>query len=126
MNDVTSTYIQGTQSNLSSEYPLNWDQIHIIFSNSTQNPTNTEFSISFPITYRTETEFHFELMVGIYNTETRLITYLNTGPKPIDPSATFKKFLSTPAVSSKPKQTNTKIQLTGKTGSYKDNVELTI
>jgi hypothetical protein len=65
-------------------------------------------------------------MVGIYNIDSRVITYKYIEPKPKLGSPTYKIFTSFVSVSSKPKRTNTKIQLTGNAGSYKDNVTITV
>jgi hypothetical protein len=74
----------------------------------------------------TDTEFHFELMSGIYNTETRTITYNSIEVLPVSGSRTYKQFLSMVAVSAKPKQLGTKLQLAGQAGSYKNDIEFTV
>ena len=70
----------------------------------------------------TDNEFHFEIMSGIYNTETRAITYRAIEMMPVSGSRTYKQFSTVVAVSAKPKQLTTKIQLAGKAGSYKNDV----
>lgn len=56
---------------------------------------------------------------------TRRISYLNIEPRPIGGNPTYLLSSNT-ALSSKPKITTNKIQLAGKAGSYKDNVNITI
>jgi len=45
---------------------------------------------------------------------------------PVSGSRTYKQFSTVVAVSAKPKQLTTKIQLAGKAGSYKNDVEVTV
>lgn len=65
-------------------------------------------------------------MSGIYNIETRSITYKAIEMMPVSGSRTYKKFSTVVAVSAKPKQLTTKIQLAGRAGSYKNDVEVTV
>ncbi len=123
MTGVTSTFIQGTTTSVSIEFPLTWDQIHFILPGS---ENTTTFSIAIPTTYMTDTEFNFELMSGIYNTETRTITYNGIEVMPVAGSRTYKQFLSSVPVSAKPKQVATKIQLAGQAGSYKNDIEISV
>ena len=55
-----------------------------------------------------------------------MITYKFIEPEPKSLSPTYKLFSSTFPISSKPKQSGTKIQLSGNAGSYKNNISVTI
>jgi len=65
-------------------------------------------------------------MSGIYNTETRVITYRAIEMRPVAGSRTYKQFLTVVAVGAKPKQSTTKILLAGNAGSYKNDVQATV
>lgn len=64
-------------------------------------------------------------MVGVYNTITRQIQYLNVEPQPVSPNPTYIMPTSV-SLSAKPKVLTNKIQLAGYAGSYKSNVNITI
>lgn len=119
----TYTYIKGTTASPSLEYPLDWDRINIVLDGT---ETSTAFSILLPTTFITNTlSYHYEVMVGVYNTITRQITYLQIEPRPISPNPTYIE-PSSASLSAKPKVTTNKIQLAGYAGSYKNNVNITI
>lgn len=64
----TYTYYKGTTNSLNEEYPLDWDRIDVILDGSEETD---DFSIIFPTTFTTATPLLFEIMVGIYNVDTR-------------------------------------------------------
>lgn len=64
-------------------------------------------------------------MSGIYNVETRTITYRGIEQLPVSGSRTYLLPASV-AISAKPKQTSTKLQLAGRAGSYKNKIELVV
>jgi hypothetical protein len=63
-------------------------------------------------------------MSGIWNTETRTITYRSIEVQPVSGSRTYISPANVP-VSAKP-QRGTKIQLAGRAGSYKSNIEFKV
>lgn len=64
-------------------------------------------------------------MVGVYNTITRQISYLQIEPRPILSNPTYIE-PSAASLSAKPKVLTNKIQLAGYAGSYKSNINITI
>ena len=64
-------------------------------------------------------------MVGVYNTITRQISYLNAEPRPVSGNPTYIEPASA-SLTAKPKVLTNKIQLAGYAGSYKSNVNITI
>lgn len=68
-------------------------------------------------------DFNFEIMAGVYNTETRTISYNFIEAMPTLGSPTFKRFSSASTIiGSKTKESNTKIKLAGRAGSYKSKI----
>lgn len=65
-------------------------------------------------------------MSGIYNIDTRSITYRAIEMIPAPGSRTYKDNTLSVPISTKPKQLATKIQLAGKAGSYQNDVRMDI
>ena len=73
---ITSMYVQGAATaDLTDECPLTWDHIHFILPGGAVGESASKFSIAIPTTYTGSTFFQYEIMSGIYNVETRTITY---------------------------------------------------
>ena len=64
-------------------------------------------------------------MVGIYNVDTRLISYNNIEPRPISPNPTYRSAAGV-LISSKPEVLTNKMDLAGEAGSYMDNIQIYI
>lgn len=82
----TFTFIKGTTNQLDEEYPLDWDRINIVLDGS---ETTQDFSIILPTTFLSADPLLFEIMVGVYNVDTRTISYLNIEPQPVSGSDTY-------------------------------------
>lgn len=83
----TYIYVKGTTASPTLEYPIDWDRIHVILDGSEYN---NSFSIIFPTTFITNTvSYHYQIMVGVYDTITRKISYLNIEPRPVTGNPTY-------------------------------------
>jgi hypothetical protein len=123
MPGVTATYLQGSTTNVDIKCPLDWDRVHLILPGS---EVNTTLSISLPLTYTTQTIYHFEIMMGIYNTQTRMITYKYIEPMPVGGAPTYLSLSALVSMGSLPLKNASKIQLAGQAGSYQNNVSITV
>lgn len=123
MSGVTATYVQGSTTNVNIDCPLDWDRVHLILPGS---EVTTTLSISLPLTYTTQTIYHFEIMMGIYNTQTRMITYKYIEPMPVFGAPTYLSLSALVSMGSLPLQSGSKIQLAGQAGSYQNNVSITV
>jgi hypothetical protein len=125
MDGITSTFIKGATTNITDDCPLTWDHINFILPGGAAGESVNKFSITIPTTYYGAAVFNYEIMSGIYNVETRTITYKAIEEQPVVGKRTYLAPANV-AVSVKPRSASTKILLAGQAGSYKNNIELKV
>lgn len=125
MDGITSTFIKGATTNITDDCPLTWDHIHFILPGGAAGESANKFSIAIPTTYYGSAVFNYEIMSGIYNVETRTITYRAIEEQPVVGKRTYLAPANV-AVSAKPRSASTKIQLAGQAGSYQNKIELKV
>lgn len=120
---ATYNYIQGSNSlNLTTDYPLNWDRIHIQLPGT---EASTKFSIVIPTQFLTTSPILFEIMVGFIDITNGAITYLQTGTAPTSGNPTYLSPQNI-LVYSKPKQSAMQLNIAGLAGSYMSNISFTV